>query len=220
MPGERLRQIAALVRPGRVVADSGTDHAYLPVALVKSGRCPRAVACDLREGPLENARRPVAEAGLADRIACRLGNGLSPVAEGEAEEIVVAGMGGETIASILEACPYLHDPRYHLLLQPMTRPEELRRFLMTHGFSIESETVAEEPPHLYTVLSVYYTGCAPETDETRFYRGALCGETGRRFLERQLGALRKKYEGLAAGGGPAGEREQLARLIAALEETV
>lgn len=216
---QRLETVASAVRKGSRVADIGTDHAYLPIALVKRGICPSALACDIRKGPLENAKRSVAEARLTDAIDCRLGDGLAPIAAEEADDIVIAGMGGETIVAILQACDWIADARYRLILQPMTRIEELRRYLLTHGFEIEREDVAHDSKHWYTVLSVGYTGRAPETDETAFYRGALCGEDGRAFLNRTIAALRCKERGLSKGE----QTEECARLralIEALEETV
>ena len=132
---QRLSAVAALVRLGSRLADIGTDHAYLPVWLVQNGVCPAAIAADLRPGPLEAARRHVAAAGLEDRISLRLGDGLAPVFPGEADDIVIAGMGGETIAAILAAADWLADARLRLVLQPMSRAEETRRWLLKNGFS-------------------------------------------------------------------------------------
>ena len=126
----RLRLLADWVPPGARLADVGTDHAYLPVWLVQNGVCPAAIAADLRPGPLEAARRHVAAAGLEDRISLRLGDGLAPVFPGEADDIVIAGMGGETIAAILSAADWLADARLRLVLQPMSRAEETRRGLL------------------------------------------------------------------------------------------
>ena len=125
----RLSAVAALVREGRRVADIGTDHALLPVWLVRTGRCPAAVASDIRQGPAAAARRQVEKAALSDRISVRVGDGLAPLAPGEAEDIVIAGMGGETVAEILAAAPWVRNKAYHLVLQPMSKPEKLRQFL-------------------------------------------------------------------------------------------
>lgn len=103
---------------GSVLADIGTDHAHLPVYLVERGVCPRAIASDLRPGPAEAARKSIRAAGLTDMVEVRIGDGLTPVAAGEVDDIAVAGMGGETIAGILEACPWIRDPRYRLVLRP------------------------------------------------------------------------------------------------------
>ena len=116
MLDERLKTVAALVRPGSRVADIGTDHGYLPVYLVKEGICPRAIAADLRSGPLESARRHVTAAGLSDRIDLRLGDGLTPIEPQEVDDMIIAGMGGETIAGILAAADWVRQPRLRLIL--------------------------------------------------------------------------------------------------------
>ena len=159
----RLRRIAELVEPGSRLVDIGSDHARLPVWLVRSGRCPRAIATDVRRGPLENARRHVEEAGLSDRIELRLGDGLQPVRPGEGDVFVIAGMGGGTIAQILAAAGWAQDPALLWLLQPMTKPELLRKYLNQNGFRIEREWIVPDGPHDYPVLCVR-GGAVCETD--------------------------------------------------------
>ena len=136
---KRLSAVAALVRQGSRLADIGTDHAYLPVHLVQSGVCPSAIASDIGAGPLDAARRTVTENGLTSEIALRLGDGLATVKAGEVEDVAIAGMGGETIVAILEAAPWVQNEGIRLILQPMTRAEDLRRWLLTHGFTILGE---------------------------------------------------------------------------------
>lgn len=213
----RLERIAAAVRQGSRLADIGTDHAHLPIMLVRKGVCPSAIACDLREGPLENARRSVSAAGLSDRIECRLGDGLSPLSAGEADDIVIAGMGGETIAAIIEPCTWVRQSQIRLLLQPMTHAERLRRYLLTNGFSILKETVVEDTPHLYVFMEVAYTAAPPVEDEAYWYRGALAGESGRRYLQLQTARLQKERDMLARAGRRE-EAKKLEKLIERLEE--
>lgn len=155
----RLALCASLVRPGSRVADIGTDHGYLPVYLVGGGICPGAIAADIRPGPLSRAAETVERAGLAGHISLRLGDGLAPVRPEEAEDIVIAGMGGETIAAILAAATWCQSGRYRLILQPMSRPEALRSFLFAGGYAIEREQAVQEGKRLYTVIQAAY---APE----------------------------------------------------------
>ncbi len=192
----RLGCVARHVRPGTVLADIGTDHAHLPVQLVGTGVCPRAIASDLRQGPADAARRNIRAAGLEAQIEVRVGDGLSPLSAGEAGDIVVAGMGGETIAAILNACPWVRDTALHLVLQPMTRPEDLRRYLYTSGFVIREEEIVPDGRYLYTVLDVVYTGERRNADE------ALChiGRIPRReivYLCRVRDRLREQANGLS-----------------------
>ncbi len=207
---ERLRCVATCVRRGRVVADIGTDHAHLPVALVSAGICPRAIAGDVVSGPVDAARRTVTEAGLTDKIDVRLGDGLAVLRPEEAQEIVIAGMGGETVAAILEAAEWIRDARYHLILQPMTRAEDLRRWLLTHGFSIPREHAVREGRRWYLVIEAVFTGQPPVTDEAVFYHGRLDPREGLPLLMRKERYLSRREQALRA----AGNAEQADRLAA------
>ena len=116
----RLRLAADLVPEGARLADVGTDHAYLPACLLMEGKIPSAIAADLREGPLRRARETAAEYGCGDRMAFRLCDGLSGIRPEETDAVVIAGMGGETIAQILEAAPWVRTRKIPLVLQPMS----------------------------------------------------------------------------------------------------
>ena len=188
----RLQAVAAFVRPGSRLADVGTDHALLPAALVAEGRCSHAIASDIRRGPVAAATRTVQEAGLTQEVEVRLGDGLSTVLPEEADDIVIAGMGGETIAAILEAAPWVQHPRYRLVLQPMTRAERLRRYLFETGFSIEQETVITDGRHCYTVLCVSYTGQRFVPEEALCYVGKIPLPGGMAYLERVCRRLAKQ----------------------------
>ena len=147
----RLALIASWVPPGAKLADVGTDHAYLPVWLTLHGRVTSAIASDLRKGPLERARETGRTYG-AEGIDFRLGDGLAFIRPSEADTIVIAGMGGENIAAILAAAPWTADGRHTLLLQPQTRAEELRRFLMDHGYAIRREALVYDRGTIYPVM--------------------------------------------------------------------
>ncbi len=154
----RLQMAADFVRAGVSVADIGTDHAYLPVALVLSGKCPRAVVADLREMPLENARQAIRRYHLEDRITACLSDGLDEIAPDWAQDIIIAGMGGELIAAILARAPWLRDGGKRLILQPMTHAEDVRRFLYENGFAILAENAVQDGAHCYIALCAQYTG--------------------------------------------------------------
>ena len=200
---KRLSAVAALVRPGSRLADIGTDHAYLPVHLVQAGMCPSAIASDIGAGPLEAARRTVTENGLTSEIALRLGDGLATVTVDEVEDIAIAGMGGETIAAILEAAPWVKDARLRLILQPMTRAEDLRRWLLTNGFSVIEEHLIIDGRHLYPVLAAEYTATTCE-DDLLIYGGFFTAEEGRPYRQMMAEHLARKASGLAYGGDTAG----------------
>ena len=147
----RLALLAQWVPQGTSLADVGTDHGHLPVWLRLHGRVRSAIASDLRKGPLERAKETGRAYG-ADGIDYRLGDGLSGIGADEAETIVIAGMGGENIASILAEAPWTADGRHTLLLAPHTRAEELRRFLMAHGYAIRREALVYDRGTIYPVL--------------------------------------------------------------------
>lgn len=210
---KRLAMVASLVRRGSRVADIGTDHAYLPAYLVESGLCPNGIAADIRQGPLEAAHNTVTAAGLDDKIALRLGDGLSPVSPNEADDIVIAGMGGETIAEILSAAEWVKDERLQLVLQPMTRAEELRRWLLTNGFTVTAERLIRDGHHMYPVIAATYTAAPLVEDLCAFYAGYFSAEEGKPYREMMAEHLLRR----AAGLRHAGEDAQADELTAIAE---
>ena len=146
----RLETIADMVPSEARLADVGSDHGLVPIRLILDGRISSAIASDIRPGPLTRARNNAREYG-ADHIRFVLCDGLSGISPDETDTIVIAGMGGETIASILEAAPWVRDGKT-LILQPMSRPEVLRRELARLGIRIGEERLAEERGKIYTVI--------------------------------------------------------------------
>lgn len=194
----RLAQVAAFVRKGSRLADIGTDHAFLPTELVRQGVCTYAIASDIKKGPVAAATRTVTEAGLSDTINIRLGNGLETVKPNEVDDIVIAGMGGETIAMILDAAPWVKDERYRLILQPMTRAEKLRRYLWENGFDILAEAALQESKHWYTVIHVVFVGNAFIPDELLCHVGKIPLPEGAGYLQTVKNRLRKQRQGDAS----------------------
>ena len=191
----RLRQVADFVRQGSRLADIGTDHALLPTMLVSEGRCPSAIASDIKVGPVAAATRTVETANLTDTVSVRLGDGLSTVSPEETDDIVIAGMGGETIAAILEAAPWTKNERYRLILQPMTRAEKLRRYLYENGFSIECEAVVHDGRHWYTVLCVSFSGTPFVPTDVECYIGKVPMPQGDGYLQTVVNRLTKQQKG-------------------------
>lgn len=149
----RLQSIADQVPQGAIFADIGTDHAYLPVWLLLEKRIDRAIAADLREGPLSRARETAEQFGVSEKVSFRLCNGLVGIAPHEVDTIAIAGMGGETIAEILSAAPWTKENTL-LLLQPMTSFPDLRLWLQENGYQIEKEVISQEGRRLYSSLIV------------------------------------------------------------------
>ncbi len=203
---ERLRVVASMVEKGSRIADIGTDHAYLPVWLVENGVCPSAIAADLRSHPLEMARRHIEEAELTQVIQTRLGDGLSPIDPEEVDAIIIAGMGGETIAAILRAAEWLtHCPK-RLILQPMTKAEETRRQIFESGYMIAEEHLVTDGRHLYPVMAAVYAGGRIPADEVTWYAGAFSSEEGKPYRRTVAIHLRRRGEGARCEGNEAEAR--------------
>lgn len=149
---ERLQCILNYVN-SEVIADIGTDHAYIPIELVKKNRVKRVIAADINEGPLKIAQKNIKSEGLSDRIETRLGSGISVLEKGEAGQIIIAGMGGELIESIIKSDIEIAKGS-ELLLQPMNNQYELRKFLMYNGFKIIDEDIAVEGFKVYNIMRV------------------------------------------------------------------
>ena len=150
----RLAAVAEYIPAGVCVTDIGTDHGYLPIFVIQTGRCPRAVAADVRPGPLSSARNHIREAGLEERIVVRLSDGLEGFGPEELECVVMAGMGGRLIARLLQkgfeqgklsSCTAL-------VLQPQSELDRVRKMVHRVGFSISREQMREEKEKRYTVL--------------------------------------------------------------------
>jgi tRNA (adenine22-N1)-methyltransferase len=193
----RLSLCARLVRGGSRLADIGTDHAYLPISLCLSETISSALACDINPRPLSIAREHIASYGLGDRIGVRLSDGLEAVGADEADDIVIAGMGGELIASILGACPWAKDREKRYILQPMTRHESLIRFLSKNGYAILCQEAVIDEKKPYTVILAAFDGETRECDDYTAYVGALSPDTEASvaFLTKCLHQLRKKSVG-------------------------
>ncbi len=173
----RLQKIAGMISKGSTVADIGTDHAYLPVFLVRNKTVTKVFACDVADGPLENARRNIENAGVSG-IELRKGDGLDAVGPNEAETFTVAGMGGDLIARILSASEWIKNEKYTLILQPMTAVEDLREWLLQNGFWILEEQAVKAQGRIYTVMKVSFTGEIKACDPLFYFVGRLSDNLG------------------------------------------
>ena len=199
----RLQAIANLIKPCRCVADIGTDHAYLPVWLCLNHRCDTAIAADINQGPLDRAKATAERFSLTHRISLRLGSGADPLAAGEADAIVIAGMGGLLIGELLKANPEVFDKADQILLQPMSSSPELREELYKEGYTICQELLVPEEDKLYHILSVEQTPEPEPRTRVDFILGKeLCDEKPLHFAEylnREKNRLTKKLTGLKQG---------------------
>ena len=138
---------------GNIIADIGCDHAYVPIRLIQDERACRVIASDLNAGPLNIAKQNIEKYELSEKIETRLGGGLSVLSPGEADTIIIAGMGGEIIEKILRADDEIAK-KSRLILQPMNSQYELRKFLISNGYKIITEDMALEGFKVYNILEV------------------------------------------------------------------
>ena len=150
----RLEKIYDMLSPCETVCDVGTDHAYIPVCLTLNKKCQRAIASDIKKGPVERARKTVSLYGAQTQVEVRLGGGLTTVSENEADAIIIAGMGGLLIAQILEESEKVAKSAKEFILQPMTAVSELREFLNQNGYTIKEEHIVREEEKLYNIMAV------------------------------------------------------------------
>lgn len=169
----RLLSVANFVREGAYACDIGTDHAYLPVYLVLTGRAERALASDINKGPVMRAEESVAKYGVSDKIKVILSDGLAGAENYPVTDIIVAGMGGELIASILEAAKWTRNEKYRLILQPMTHAEILRKYLADNGFAVIDEDIVAEPndKKIYQIICAEFSGKAEPYTTDELYLG-------------------------------------------------
>ena len=215
----RLAAIAAQVPQGAVLADVGTDHAYLPVSLLLDGTIPAAIASDVNQGPLDRGRQTARQAGVEEKIDFRLADGLNGLEEGQADAVVLAGMGGELMARILSETPWTRSVL--LLLQPMTAQPELRRWLTENGYCIEKETLVREGEKLYVILTVRGGVDLPYTDGELWAGRQRRGEDAPlrlEYLDDLLRRRRKALSGMERSARPPAGLEGERRLVAELEK--
>lgn len=153
----RLKLIAGFVTEGCVVADIGTDHGYIPIWLIKADRIPRAIAMDIGKGPLERAQENIKQYGYEDRIETRLSDGLKELRENEADSVVIAGMGGPLIVSLLEAGKTALNTVKELILSPHTDIYLVRHYLIENGYDIVREEMVYDMGKYYTVMKAVHT---------------------------------------------------------------
>ncbi len=196
----RLQKIAELVPPSKMLADIGTDHAYLPIYLIKNKQIERAIASDIKKGPLLRADENIKKYQLEKFVDTRLGAGLKTIKPEEAETIVIAGMGGILISDILNASPETVSEAKVIILQPMTAVKELREFLCENNFGIDEEYVVAEENKLYNILKVTpnkQTSYTPK--EIYFGRGIekTSSDLYEKYKEGIIKKLKKRISGLS-----------------------
>ena len=163
----------------RAVADIGCDHGYLVAWLAAQKKISAGCACDINRKPLEKAAFTLSEYGVADRVKLILCAGLDGLPAGGADDIVIAGMGGDLIWEIIGKAPWTRDPALRFVLQPMTKSERLRRSLAENGFDILREEAVVSGNFPYAVIQAAYTGRARTLTPAEAYCGTLLDDPSR-----------------------------------------
>ena len=186
----RLAAVAELVPTGHSVIDVGTDHAMIPVWLAQTGRAAHIWASDVRTGPLESAARLIEQTRVGDRVSLRLTDGLQGFCRENGDVVILAGMGGETMISILSETAWLREDVL-LVLQPQTKQYLLRRWLWESGFAAERETLVRDAGRIYTILTAR-AGRSDPYSEAELHTGLLSLIGGDALLPVYLEQLKKR----------------------------
>lgn len=200
----RLETIILLVEKGSRIADVGTDHGYVPIALIKRGIAEKAIALDVRKGPLERAESHVRAQGLEAQIELRLSDGLKALLPGEADTVIIAGMGGELVLHILEEGKHMWGGVKHWILSPQSDLFKVRGYLAARGFSFVREAMVEEDGNYYTIMETAGQNiqtAGPAFSETGLFYGPCLIEKRdpvlASYLERERATLTELLRSLA-----------------------
>ena len=222
---KRLMTIASFVPPGGRLADVGTDHGYIPVYLVKNGIVPSAIAMDIRSGPLSRAAAHVQKQGLQERIELRLSDGLDALKAGEADTVVISGLGGPLMTDILSRGRECAAAVQAFVLSPQSDIPGVRVFLRENGFRIEREAFVKDEGKYYTVMRAVHGQAGPACYIDDRFGGYLLAHRDpvlREFLQRQAGRLEALLPSLSetAKEGTKKRYQELGRERADIEQAL
>ena len=218
----RLLACCGFVHPNDRVADVGCDHGYLGIHLLQSGIASSVIASDINEMPLRSAMDNAAKFDVADRVSFFRSDGVRQIPR-DFDCMVCAGMGADTMISILRAAPWLRNRRYRLILQCQSKRPELRRFLAKEGFSISRETLAMDGKFLYPVTEICYApGAAPAPWEYYITPQLIADRSPLLlpFVRRVIGGVEDSLTGLRHCGGSCEETEEILAHLKALERSL
>jgi tRNA (adenine22-N1)-methyltransferase len=199
----RLLACCDFVRPGDRVADVGCDHGYLSIHLLRQGIAKSCIASDINEQPLQSAVRNAKKFGVHSKIEFHLSNGVASIPR-DFDCMVCAGMGADTMISILESAPWLKNSQYRLVLQCQSRRPELRKFLYANGWHIARESLVKEGKFYYPIMEVVFEPGHSITPGGCHLSPALltCGSPLLpEFIQRVIGGLETTVSGLSRTGG-------------------
>lgn len=207
---DRLRRCCNFITPGDRVADIGCDHGYLSIYLLTQGIASSVIASDINEGPLKSAVMNAVKFGVREKIAFFLSDGVQSIPRGF-DTLVCAGMGADTMISILESAPWLENTQYRLVLQCQSKRPMLRRYLSDHGWHIARETLCKEGKFFYPIMEVVYAPGHDLTDAQCYITPALLADNSPllpEFVKWVTDALETAVTGLSRTGGEKYEEQR------------
>lgn len=167
----RLLKISGFIPKCECIADIGTDHGLVPIYALLNKICNRAIASDVKKGPLDAARKNIELYRLSDKIELRLGSGLEVLKKDEADVIVIAGMGGHTISNLLNTKEEIAKSAKYLILQPTQYPEVLRRYIVNYGYKILDEELVKDDNKYYHIIKASRGQEIPYSSDAIYYIG-------------------------------------------------
>lgn len=220
--GPRLEAVGSLVLADCVLADIGTDHAYLPVYLLQEQRIASAIAGDIAQGPCRAAENTVAMYNMKQKVQVRLGSGLKVITPGEASCISIAGMGGSTMVEILSADMETAKAAQRLVLQPQTGAAGLRKWLLSNGWALVDEILVWENKRLYEIIVAERSETAvPDYSAAELEIGPVLLAKQHPLLQDQLAKVLAGYRkqlGFMEKSATAMQSEKYVQLKALVEE--
>ena len=203
-----------MVPRGARLADIGSDHAYLPIALCLENKIKCALASDINEGPVAAAVANIHKNGLSERILAVRADGLDKTRDFAPDCITILGMGGELIVSILDKAPWVKNENITLVLQPMTHPEILAKYLAEQGFAVNDEIIVRDggrDDRIYRIISAKFDGKARKLSEGEALVGRINIDRGDEivtaYINKNIRILETRIVGKSVAGADA-EREK------------
>lgn len=199
----RLMACCGFVRSGDRVADIGCDHGYLSIHLLLKEIASNVIAADINQQPLNSAIHNARKYGVADKISFHLSDGVQNIPR-DFDTMVCAGMGADTMISILDAAPWLQSAQYRLILQCQSRRYDLRKYLNEQGFTILSEALAQDGKFIYPIMEVVFGSAESLTPAQYHISPALLNCNSPllpAFYDRVVGGIQTTVDGLARSGG-------------------
>lgn len=223
---KRLQRVAEQVRNGGVVADIGCDHGFTSIYLIENHLADRVLAMDINKGPLMRAREHIRQYGMEDKIAVRLSDGARELSPGEADVLLISGMGGALICKILRDSREVTAQAGELVLSPQSEPFLVRHLVQEMGFAIDREEMLCEQGKYYVIIHAVPGRQRFDREEEYIYGNCLINQRDEVLLQ-FLGKEKKRVEGILRGLGRADlsegalhQKKELEESLAGLQWTI